>query len=93
MVGSLSANSTSGDLEVTAVTERLAVGTVSGDVEIGSYSGQHATLNAVSGDLVLSATPAASGVLSATTVSGDIRLRGASHLHPHTSSVSGRVRA
>jgi hypothetical protein len=92
LVGSLAVNSSSGDVEVTGVTEQLTVSTVSGDVEIGSYSGQRATLNAVSGDISLSATPASSGGLSATTVSGDIRLRGAAHLRPYTSSVSGRVR-
>ncbi|MFJ6559960.1 DUF4097 family beta strand repeat-containing protein [Streptomyces sp. NPDC091412] len=93
VVGAITVQSTSGDIDIDAVSQQLAASTVSGDIEIGSYSGGQAMLNAVSGDLTLSATPAASGMLSARTVSGDVRLRGARHLNPQTSTVSGRVRS
>lgn len=93
VVGDASIGSTSGDIDIDAVTGQLSATTVSGDIEIGTYSGGSAMLNAVSGDLALSATQAATGALSARTVSGNIRLRGASHLHPQASTVSGRVRS
>ncbi|NUP02076.1 MAG: DUF4097 family beta strand repeat protein [Nonomuraea sp.] len=93
VVGSAAVSSTSGDIDIDAVSGQLSATTVSGDIEIGSYSGQNAMLNAVSGDLALSATREASGPMSARTVSGNIRLRGANHLSPQTSTVSGRVRA
>lgn len=92
MVGALVANSVSGDVEATAVTGSAVVGSTSGDIEIGAYSGRHAALNAISGDIGLSATPDSSGNLHATTVSGDIRLRGAGHLNVSSNSVSGKVR-
>lgn len=93
VVGVLRVNTTSGDIEVTAVTEEAHVVTVSGDIDVGMYRGRQALLQAVSGDIALSATSAATGGLSATSVSGDIRLRGAGHLNPRAHSVSGRVRA
>lgn len=92
VVGILRANTTSGDIQTTAVTDQIDVTTVSGDIEVGTYRGQRASLRTVSGDIALAATPAAIGDLSAVTVSGDIRLRGAAHLNPRTSTVSGRVR-
>ena len=93
MVAGARVQTTSGDIELSAVSEQLDARTVSGDIEVGTYSGGQAALNSVSGDVELAATQAASGALSAQTVSGDVRLRGAGHLHPRVSSVSGRVRS
>ncbi|WP_405559010.1 DUF4097 family beta strand repeat-containing protein [Streptomyces canus] len=92
VVGTLTAKTMSGDIEINAVTDQVIANSMSGSVVIGSYSGQHAALSAMSGSLALSATPASSGALSAQTMSGDIRLRGARHLNPSTSTMSGRVR-
>lgn len=93
VLGDAVVRTVSGDVEIDAVSRRLDASTTSGDIEVGSYSGEQAMLNAVSGDVNLAATQSAAGPLSARTVSGDIRLRGAQHLRPQVSSVSGRVRA
>lgn len=93
VVGAVSIKTTSGDVDIEAVTNRIAATSISGDIEVGSYSGDSAVLACVSGDVTLSATAEARGSLAASAVSGDVRLRGARHLNPQASSVSGRVRS
>ncbi|MEU9396610.1 DUF4097 family beta strand repeat-containing protein [Streptomyces sp. NPDC048324] len=87
-VHTLRGNTTSGDFEVT----RVDVTSVSGDIEIGAYNGSEFRVNSVSGDVHISATPAATGTLDVSTVSGDVTTRGADHLRPRVSTVSGRHR-
>jgi hypothetical protein len=91
-VHTLRGNLTSGDVEVERVEAKADVTTVSGDVEIGAYSGSDFRANAVSGDIKVSVTPAATGFFTVGTVSGDIEARGSEHLDPRLSTVSGRVR-
>ncbi|HTE56984.1 MAG TPA: DUF4097 family beta strand repeat-containing protein [Kofleriaceae bacterium] len=93
VVGTASAKTTSGDVDIDVVTHQIVATSVSGDIEVGSYSGESAVLSSASGDIALSATREARGALSASSISGDVRLRGAAHLNPQASSVSGRVRA
>ncbi|NGN64117.1 DUF4097 domain-containing protein [Streptomyces sp. A7024] len=88
----LIASSTSGDIHAGRVTERLAARTVSGDISIRLYDGSHAELDSTSGDIIAQATPASSGLFSASTVSGDIHADGTRHLRVNTHSVSGHVR-
>ncbi|MEU9072581.1 DUF4097 family beta strand repeat-containing protein [Streptomyces sp. NPDC048306] len=91
-VHTLRGNLTSGDLEVERVEAKVDISSVSGDLEIGAYNGSDLRANSVSGDIDVSATPAATGFFTASTVSGDIEARGAQHLNPRLSTVSGRVR-
>ncbi|MEU1309495.1 DUF4097 family beta strand repeat-containing protein [Streptomyces cinnamoneus] len=83
---------TSGDFEVGSVAAKVDVSSVSGDVEVEAYGGSDFRVNTVSGDVSVSATPAASGSIDVTSVSGDITSRGAGHLAHRTRTVSGRVR-
>ncbi|WP_162953393.1 MULTISPECIES: DUF4097 family beta strand repeat-containing protein [unclassified Streptomyces] len=91
-VHTLRGNTTSGDFEVDKVAARVDVTSVSGDIEIGEYSGSDFRANTVSGDVHVTATPAATGSIDATTVSGDVVTRGASHLNVRANTVSGRKR-
>ncbi|MFG2460975.1 DUF4097 family beta strand repeat-containing protein [Streptomyces sp. NPDC048523] len=91
-VRQLTANTTSGDINVGRVTEQVTAQSVSGDIEVGLYDGRTATLNTTSGDIEVQATGAASGHVSARSVSGDVRISGARHLSVSADSVSGRVR-
>lgn len=91
-VHTLRGNLTSGDLEVERVEARVDFATISGDIEIGAYNGSELRVKSVSGDIEVSATPAATGFFTATTVSGDVTTRGAEHLNPRVSTVSGKVR-
>ncbi|ANS67952.1 hypothetical protein SLINC_5728 [Streptomyces lincolnensis] len=91
-VRQLTANTTSGDINVGRITERITAHAVSGDIEVRLYDGSAATLNTTSGDIELQATDAASGRVSAHSVSGDVRLSGAHHLSVSADSVSGRLR-
>lgn len=91
-VHTLRGNLTSGDVLVERVEARVDATTVSGDIEIGAYSGTEFRASSVSGDITVSATPASDGFFTATTVSGDVATRGAEHLNPRVSTVSGRVR-
>ncbi|MGY3685111.1 DUF4097 family beta strand repeat-containing protein [Streptomyces sp. TE33382] len=91
-VHTLRGNLTSGDVEVERVEARVDIASVSGDIEIGAYNGSELRATSVSGDITVSATPAATGSFTASTVSGDVTTRGAEHLSPRVSTVSGRVR-
>lgn len=91
-VRTLSGNTTSGDIEVERLGVSASVSSVSGDVEVGSYSGTSFSANTVSGDIELTATPAATGAVNVSSVSGDVTTRGAGHLNVRPSTVSGRVR-
>ncbi|MGD6765989.1 DUF4097 family beta strand repeat-containing protein [Streptomyces sp. BH097] len=92
-VHTLRGNVTSGDIEVERVDARVDVTSVSGDIEIGAYSGSEFRANAVSGDIHVTATPAASGSLDVNTVSGDVTTRGTSSLHERVRTVSGKHRS
>ncbi|MGY0060256.1 DUF4097 family beta strand repeat-containing protein [Streptomyces sp. LZ34] len=89
----LRTQTTSGDLDIVRVTERLTVSTVSGDVAVDHYSGNGAELNSTSGDITLAATPQVAGFITATSVSGDVLVTGARHLNPRVHSVSGSAQA
>ncbi|MGP4001533.1 DUF4097 family beta strand repeat-containing protein [Streptomyces sp. 8N706] len=91
-VHTLRGNTTSGDVEAERVEARVDVNSVSGDIEIGAYNGSEFRAITVSGDIEVSATPAASGFFTATTVSGDVSTRGAEHLQPRVSTISGKIR-
>ncbi|MFB7852387.1 DUF4097 family beta strand repeat-containing protein [Streptomyces sp. NPDC056053] len=91
-VHTLRGNTTSGDFEVTRVDARVDINSVSGDIEIGAYNGTEFRANTVSGDIHVSATPAATGSIDASSVSGDVTTRGASHLRERVRTVSGKHR-
>lgn len=91
-VHTLQVNTTSGDVEVERVDARVNVTSVSGDIEIGAYSGTEFRATSVSGDIGVNATPDAFGSIDATTVSGDVTTRGTSHLSERVSTVSGKHR-
>ncbi|MFJ9188457.1 DUF4097 family beta strand repeat-containing protein [Streptomyces anulatus] len=80
---------TSGDTEVEQIDARTEIATVSGDVLIGAYSGTTCKISSVSGDIALTATPAADGDIVIGTVSGDIDTRHTARLHERISTVSG----
>ncbi|MBL1086798.1 DUF4097 family beta strand repeat protein [Streptomyces actinomycinicus] len=88
----LSGNTTSGDIAARYVSESLSVSSVSGDIEVESYSGTSFSANTVSGDIELAATLSATGAVNVSSVSGDVTTRGAGHLDLRPSTVSGRVR-
>ncbi|MFD8366015.1 DUF4097 family beta strand repeat-containing protein [Streptomyces hygroscopicus] len=87
----LRAQTTSGDLDIVRVTDRLTARTVSGDISVDLYSGSDADLNTTSGDVLVRAADAASGLLRAQTVSGDVRVGGSRNLRVSAHSVSGDV--
>lgn len=89
----LTANTTSGSVYVDSAQTSVTVNSVSGAVEIGAYYGSHFTASTVSGAIRMTATPAASGPVTARTVSGSITTRAADHLDVRTRSVSGRIDA
>ena len=91
-VHTLRGNTTSGDFEVDRVDARVDVNSVSGDIEIGAYNGTEFRANTVSGDVHVSATPAATGSIDANTVSGDVTTRGTGHLCERVGTVSGKHR-
>ncbi|MFF4030346.1 DUF4097 family beta strand repeat-containing protein [Streptomyces sviceus] len=91
-VRQLTANTTSGDINVGRVADQVTAHSVSGDIEVRLYDGSAATLNTTSGDIEMQATGAASGHVSAHSISGNVRLSGARHLSVSANSVSGRVR-
>lgn len=91
-VHTLRGNTTSGDFEVDRVDARVDVTSVSGDIEIGAYNGTQFRANSVSGDVHVSATPAATGSIDANTVSGDVTTRGTGSLHERIRTVTGRHR-
>ncbi|MCX5207603.1 DUF4097 domain-containing protein [Streptomyces sp. NBC_00237] len=92
-VHTLRANTTSGDIEADRIDARIDAVSVSGDIEVGAYNGTEFRAQTVSGDIHLSATPAATGTIDATTVSGDVTTRGTSHLHERVRTVSGKHRS
>lgn len=91
-VHTLRGSTTSGGFEVNRVDGRVDVNSVSGDIEIGTYSGSEFRASTVSGDIDINATPAATGVIDASTISGDVTTRGASHLRERVGTLSGKHR-
>ncbi|MEU7163841.1 DUF4097 family beta strand repeat-containing protein [Streptomyces morookaense] len=87
----LNASTTSGDVIVGRLTDRLTAYSVSGDITVDLYSGSDAELTTTSGDMDVRATVRAVGILCANTVSGDVRVSGGSQLRVSANSVSGRV--
>ncbi|MFE6270473.1 DUF4097 family beta strand repeat-containing protein [Streptomyces goshikiensis] len=92
-VHTLRGNTTSGHFEVDRVDARLDITSVSGDIEIGAYNGSEFRAQTVSGDVHVSATPAATGSIDATTVSGDVTTRGTSHLHERVRTATSKRRS
>ncbi|MFE5096666.1 DUF4097 family beta strand repeat-containing protein [Streptomyces sp. NPDC056638] len=91
-VHTLRVNTTSGDVEVDRVDARVDVTSVSGGIEIGAYNGTEFRATTVSGDVSVSATPAADGSIDASTVSGNVTTRGTSHLRERVSTFTGKHR-
>ncbi|MFF7764246.1 DUF4097 family beta strand repeat-containing protein [Streptomyces griseorubiginosus] len=91
-VRTLSGNTTSGDIDVQRLAVSANISSISGDIEIESYSGNSFSANTVSGDLELTATPHATGSVNVSSVSGDVTTRGAGHLNVRPNTVSGRIR-
>lgn len=91
-VHTLFGNTTSSDFEVDRVDARVDVDSISGDITIGAYNGTRFRAHTVSGDINISATPAADGVIDADTVSGDVTTRGTGHLDERVGTVSGKHR-
>ncbi|KUL64789.1 hypothetical protein ADL28_08885 [Streptomyces violaceusniger] len=87
----LRAQTTSGDLGIVRVTDRLTARTVSGDIAVDLYSGNDADLNTTSGDVIVRAADAACGHLRAESVSGDVRVGGSRNLRVSAHSVSGDI--
>ncbi|WP_030705119.1 MULTISPECIES: DUF4097 family beta strand repeat-containing protein [unclassified Streptomyces] len=85
----LTAASVSGDIEAQRVDARIDISGISGDTRIGAYSGSECRITSVSGDVHLTATPAADGGIEISTVSGDVTTRGTRHLDERVSTVSG----
>ncbi|MDH6544091.1 DUF4097 family beta strand repeat-containing protein [Streptomyces sp. SPB4] len=91
-VHTLRGNTTSGDFEVDRIDARVDVSSVSGDIEIGAYNGSEFHASTVSGDIRVTATPAATGSIDVNTVSGDTATRGTGHLRECVRTVSGKHR-
>lgn len=91
-VHTLRGNTTSGDFEVESIDARVDVNSVSGDLEIGAYNGSDFRASTVSGDISVTATPAATGSIDASTVSGNVTTRNVAQLHERVSTISGRHR-
>ncbi len=85
----LTANSVSGNVEVTALSRRVSIESVSGDL---AFSGETARISAetVSGDMNLSGV---SGEIEATTVSGDMELQAGMVNSVKLETVSGDMTA
>ncbi|MGF1342791.1 DUF4097 family beta strand repeat-containing protein [Streptomyces flavovirens] len=86
------ASTTSGDVALRRVEERITAHSVSGDLAIDLYGGQGAELSTTSGDVQVRASLTASGSLRATSVSGDVHVSGARNLHVSAHSISGDAR-
>ncbi|MFJ6493516.1 DUF4097 family beta strand repeat-containing protein [Streptomyces californicus] len=84
----LTAASVSGDIEAQRVDARIDVSGTSGDTRIGAYSGSECRISSVSGDVHLTATPAADGGIEISTVSGAVTTRGTRHLDERVTTVS-----
>jgi DUF4097 and DUF4098 domain-containing protein YvlB len=70
--GDLSVNSVSGDIRADAVHGSVRTKSVSGDVRIDSVHGSEATLQSVSGDIVVGVEPGTNVDVDANSVSGDL---------------------
>lgn len=91
----VSITTTSGDVELAAVSDGGTVNSVSGDVEIRQYDGRGMFVNTTSGDVRLAAGQQAQGSLDINSVSGNVttrNTRGNSALRVRSNTVSGRVR-
>ena len=94
-VHTVSITTTSGDVELAAVSDGGTVNSVSGDVEIRQYDGRGMFVNTTSGDVRVAAGQQARGSLDINTVSGNVtthNTRGNSALRVRPNTVSGRVR-
>ncbi|MFJ4966740.1 DUF4097 family beta strand repeat-containing protein [Streptomyces sp. NPDC088729] len=91
-VHTLRGNTISGDVAVDCVDARVDVNSVSGNIQIGAYNGSEFRASTVSGDVRVSATPTATGVIDTNTVSGDVTTRGTRHLRERVGTVSGKHR-
>lgn len=92
-VHTIAVTTTSGAVEIERIETHADIVTVSGRIEVGAYNGSQLHARTVSGDIRISATPAATpaSTLTAETVSGDITLRGTDRLNPHTRTISRSV--
>lgn len=91
-VGWLTVNTVSGDVTADRVGRNVSHSSVSGDLEVLAYGGEAFESASTSGNVRVTATPAATGALSARSVSGDVITTGAQHLYLRTSTMTGRTR-
>jgi DUF4097 and DUF4098 domain-containing protein YvlB len=85
----LTASSVSGDVDISASSNRVSIESVSGDVDFNGYT-LRVSAESVSGDIVLSGV---SGEVYATTVSGDMELKAGQIESGKFETVSGDMTA
>ena len=85
----LTASSVSGNVDVSATSQRVSIESVSGDVKFGGHT-ERISAESVSGDVNLSGI---SGEVAATTVSGDMELRAGLIDSGKLETVSGDITA
>ncbi|WP_406119637.1 DUF4097 family beta strand repeat-containing protein [Streptomyces anulatus] len=88
-VHTLRATTTTGGALAQRVDYRVDVTTSTGDVHIGAYNGSEFRLNSLSGDVNVSATPAADGEMDITTVTGNVTTRGTDELDVRIRTTTG----
>ncbi|MFC9183344.1 DUF4097 family beta strand repeat-containing protein [Streptomyces globisporus] len=82
-VHTLAASSEAGRVEVQRIDHSLDLAVTTGDVNIGAYNGTSCRIHTGSGDVSITATPAATGTMEIITRSGHITARGTSSLNEH----------
>ncbi|MFG3398591.1 DUF4097 family beta strand repeat-containing protein [Streptomyces parvus] len=82
-VHTLAAVTGAGRVEVQRIDHSLDVAVVTGDVSIGAYNGTSCRIHTGTGDISITATPAATGDMEIITRSGHITARGTSSLNEH----------
>lgn len=89
VVHTLRATTTTGSALAQRVDYRVDVTTESGTVHIGAYNGSEFRINSLSGDVNVSATPAADGEMDINTVSGNVTTRGTDELDVRIRTTTG----
>ena len=70
----ISAESVSGDLDLSGISGEIAATTVSGDMELQAGTIESAKLETVSGDIVIATEVSGNGRLTAESMSGDVAI-------------------
>ncbi|MFF5893852.1 DUF4097 family beta strand repeat-containing protein [Streptomyces globisporus] len=79
----LAVSSEAGRVEVQRIDHSLDVAATTGDVNIGAYNGTSCRIHTGSGDVTITATPAATGDMEIITRTGHITARGTNSLNEH----------